>query len=35
MSRSLAEQVAMLPPAEQEEILADLNPEHLQWDWRF
>lgn len=35
MSQSLAEQVALLPEAEREAILADLDPEQLQWDSRF
>lgn len=33
--RSLAEQIALLPPKEQEAILADLDPDQLAWDWSF
>lgn len=35
MSKSLAEQVALLPEEEREAMLADLDPETLQWDWDF
>lgn len=35
MGLSLADQVALLPPKEQEEILANLDLETLQWDWSF
>ena len=35
MGRSLAEEVAMLPPEEQEAVLADLDPEQLEWDSKF
>lgn len=33
--RSLAEQIALLPPDEQEAILVDLDPDQLAWDWSF
>lgn len=33
--RSLAELVALLPPDEQEAMLADLDPDQLAWDWSF
>jgi phage terminase large subunit-like protein len=32
---SLAEQVSLLPEAEQERVLADLDLEMLEWDWSF
>ena len=35
MAKSLAEQVALLPEEEREQILADLDPEELQYDWKF
>lgn len=35
MSKSLAEQIAMLPEAEREKILEDLDMEQLQWDPEF
>lgn len=35
MSKSLAEQLAALPFAEREAVLADLDPEALQWDADF
>lgn len=33
MAKSLMELIAELPPKEQEEALADLDPESLLWDW--
>ena len=35
MGKSLAEHIAMLPPEQQEEALADIDPDSLLWDWRF
>lgn len=35
MAKSLAEEIAMLPPEEQAEALRDLDPESLVWDWSF
>lgn len=35
MGQSLAEQIAMLPQAEQDAILADLDMDSLVWDWSF
>jgi phage terminase large subunit-like protein len=35
MAKSLAQVVAELPPEERERVLADLDPEMLQWDWSF
>lgn len=35
MSKSLAEQVALLPEEEREAVLEGLDPEALQWDWDF
>lgn len=35
MSYSLAEQLALLPEAEREKVLEDLDPEQLKWDARF
>lgn len=35
MSKSLAEQVALLPEDQREEILADLDMEQLEFDWSF
>ena len=35
MAKSLAQVVAELPPKERERVLADLDPEMLQWDWSF
>lgn len=35
MALSLAEQIAALPPDEQEAAIAELDPEELQWDWNF
>ena len=35
MALSLAEQVAILPPAERDAVLADLDPEKLEWDSKF
>lgn len=35
MSDSLAEKIAKLSEEEREEVLADLDPEQLQWDSRF
>jgi phage terminase large subunit-like protein len=33
MGKSLMEHIAMLSPEEQQAALADLNMEHVQWDW--
>jgi phage terminase large subunit-like protein len=33
MGKSIMEQIALLPPDEQREALAGLNPEDLMWDW--
>ena len=35
MAKSLAEQLAMLSEEDRAEVIADLDPEALQWDWRF
>lgn len=35
VARSLAEQVALLPEAEREKVLAGFDPEALVWDWSF
>ncbi len=35
MAKSLAQIIAALPPEQQQEILAGMDPEHLQWDWSF
>jgi phage terminase large subunit-like protein len=35
MAKSLAEQVALLPPHERDEILASLDPDALRWDASF
>lgn len=35
VARSLAEEVALLPPDEQEEVLASLDPEALKYDANF
>jgi len=35
MARSLAEEVALLSPEEQEEVLKDFDMNTLQWDWSF
>lgn len=35
MGKSLAEQIAELPPEQQAEILKDYDPEALKWDWSF
>src|SRR6478735_10256422 len=32
-SMSIMEQISLLPEAEQEEILASLDPESIKWDW--
>lgn len=33
MGKSIMEQIALLPPEEQREALAGLDPEVLMWDW--
>lgn len=35
MSKSMAEELASLPEAQREEILADLDLESLEYDWKF
>lgn len=35
MAKSLAEQIALLSEEEREQILADIDPEQLQWDQNF